>query len=99
MKIITYNFFSFFVSLVLIGCSNDDTSNQNNTQDYVITLESQCRKKDTQKKYCVTEVELKKAFEKAPVGDPCPFVTIKDIQGNKHKGILVSGGTGSCNNL
>ena len=80
------------------SCSNDDDSNAQE-QDYVITLESDCGNTNSRTTYCVTENEYRSTFDNTPVGDPCPYVIITDIDGNNHSGILRSGGTGDCDNL
>jgi len=85
-------------AIIFNSCSKDDNSD-NDTQDYTITLESDCGNQNSQTEYCVTEEEYRTTFDFTPVGDPCPFVTITDINGTNHSGILRSGGTGNCDNL
>ncbi len=90
---------SIIASLIISfnSCSSDDSNKQ--SQDYTITLETECGDRDTRTKYCLTEEELKRVTDNLTGSNPCPYVTITDINGNRQSGFFRSGGTGNCDNL
>ena len=79
-----------YLSLFLfISCSEEEAVEQT----FSITIEQQCGGSQTE--YCVTESTKTRVTESIIVGNPCVWVSFKDINGNNQSGYFRSGGTDS----
>lgn len=90
---------TFLIASVFFNsCSNNDDA-AIEAQGFVITLESECENENSRITYCVSEEEFNATFDDVAIDEPCIFVIITDINGNKQSGILRSGTTRSCSTL
>ena len=80
------------LSSTLISCSKDDENTNNNK--YSAQLEKKCRGSITS--FCITENEKERLNDLPFTGQACNWVTITDINGNKHSGYLRSFGTANA---
>lgn len=84
-----------FFSIIIISCSGDDDKKQVQS-NWEIRISEECPMPGPGDCYRTTKETSERVSNGIPVGDPCPFVTFKDIDGITRQGYFRSGGTGNC---
>ena len=84
---------SIILLIAFTSCSKDDNGNENNLKHSVIIEKSNCG--GAKSKYCITEAEKDRIQTLAGknIGEPCLWISIKDINGVGHSGYYRSSGS------
>ena len=73
-------------------CSKDENSSDADQQIayFRVSIESECANFDTRTVHCLEEAEYQRIIDNLQVGDPCQFISFKDIDGQNQSGIFRS---------
>ena len=88
--------YKILIALLILFASCSTDENKNEVTKYSVTIEqSDCG--GIKSVYCISETEKDRIqiLMDGTIGDPCVWISIKDINGSSHSGYYRSSGTDS----